>query len=180
MDDETERRLRELLDKQDIHEVLLRQARAFDRRDEELFKTVYHPGAVRRTPTGYLPQPDAQLATIRSYDDGKSPSAHIIGNHLIEVEGDVAFSEAYFLIVWQSAEDDKTLTHMRGGRYLDRFERRDGVWRIAFRVITDDWTQTEEVLTTLDVSAHAFAARASRSDPLYVELREGVVGPASP
>jgi hypothetical protein len=28
-----------------------------------------------------------------------------------------------------------------GGRYLDRFERRDGEWRIAERVMLYDWFQ---------------------------------------
>jgi hypothetical protein len=174
MDKDMEQRLQVLLDKQDIHEVLLRQARAFDRRDEALFETIYHPGAQRLTPEGFIPQPDAQLATVRSYEADRPASAHIIGNHLIEVEGDVAFSEAYFLIVWQSSEEGATLTHMRGGRYLDRFERRDGVWRIGFRVITDDWTQVSQG-TKLDVSRHTYPARPSREDPLYVRLREGKI-----
>jgi hypothetical protein len=173
-DAEQASRLQVLLDKQEIHEVLLRQARAFDRRDEALFETIYHAGAQRLTPDGYLPQPDAQLDTIRSYDAERPPSSHIIGNHLIEVEGDVAFSEAYFVIVWQSSEDDRTLTHMRGGRYLDRFEHRNGTWRIAFRVITDDWTQVSEG-QKLDVSRHAYPGRPSREDPLYVALRQGNV-----
>jgi hypothetical protein len=174
MDKDTERRLQVLLDKQEIHEVLLRQARAFDRRDEALFETIYHPGAQRLTPDGFIPQPDAQLATVRSYDADRPASSHIIGNHLIEVEGDIAFSEAYFLIVWQSSDEDGTLTHMRGGRYLDRFERRDGIWRIAFRVITDDWTQVSQG-HKLDVSRHTYPARPSREDPLYVRLREGKI-----
>ena len=174
VDGDSTHALQVLLDKQEIHEVLLRQARAFDRRDEALFGTIYHPGAERLTPDGYLPQPDAQLATVRSYEADRPPSSHIITNHLIEVGGDVAFSEAYFVIVWQSSEGDKTLTQMRGGRYLDRFERRDRVWRIAFRIVTDDWTHVSDG-QKLDVSRHAFAGRPSREDPVYTALREGKV-----
>jgi hypothetical protein len=74
-DVEQARSLQVLLDKQEIHEVLLRQARAFDRRDKALFETIYHAGAQRLTPDGYLPQPDAQLATNRSYDAERPPSS---------------------------------------------------------------------------------------------------------
>ena len=171
-DEDTALAVRVLLDKQEIHEVLLRQARAFDRRDEALFQTIYHPGAQRLTPAGYLPQPEAQLATVRSYDSERPPSSHILGNHLVEVEGDVAYSEAYFVIVWQSTEGAGTLTHMRGGRYLDRFERRNRNWRIAFRIVTDDWTHVGEG-QKLDVARHAFPGRPSLEDPLYKALREG-------
>ena len=36
-----------LLDKQEIHEVIMRYCRAIDRCDEELLSSVYHPDAWR-------------------------------------------------------------------------------------------------------------------------------------
>ncbi len=38
--------LQELLDKQAIHEVLLRYCRGVDRRDEEVLRSVYHADAI--------------------------------------------------------------------------------------------------------------------------------------
>ncbi len=36
--------------------------------------------------------------------------------------------------------EDETGDDVLGGRYIDRFERRDGEWRIARRVLLLDWT----------------------------------------
>ena len=45
IDEKTERALRVLLDKQEIHEVLMRYCRGIDRCDAELLHSVYHPDA---------------------------------------------------------------------------------------------------------------------------------------
>ena len=45
LDEKTERALRVLLDKQEIHEVLMRYCRGIDRCDAELLHSVYHPDA---------------------------------------------------------------------------------------------------------------------------------------
>jgi hypothetical protein len=35
-----------------------------------------------------------------------------------------------------------------GGRYLDRMEKRDGVWKIVDRVGTTDWTRLDPPTAT--------------------------------
>ncbi len=32
-----------------------------------------------------------------------------------------------------------------GGRYVDRFERRDGEWKIAHRTVVHEWDKVEHV-----------------------------------
>ena len=56
---------------------------------------------------------------------------HNITTHTCEIEGREAHAESYVLVILLSP-DAKTATVMCG-RYLDRLERRDGVWRIALR-----------------------------------------------
>jgi hypothetical protein len=46
IDEKTERALQVLLDKQEIHEVLMRYCRGIDRCDAELLRSVYHADAV--------------------------------------------------------------------------------------------------------------------------------------
>ena len=41
------------------------------------------------------------------------------------------------------AFDETTLT-LIGGRYLDRLERRDGVWRISLRRCTIEWAHNAD------------------------------------
>lgn len=64
-------------------------------------------------------------------------STHMVSNVMIEVNGDRAVSECHFLAHHRRAregaagEEEDVLK----GRYLDRFERRDGAWRIANRTV---------------------------------------------
>jgi hypothetical protein len=54
-----------------------------------------------------------------------------------------------------------------GARYIDRFERRDGEWRIARRVAVIDWYVTGSRGAP---SAHLDAflrGRRDRADPVY-------------
>jgi hypothetical protein len=45
--------------------------------------------------------------------------------------------ESYWLVVLKQLESDDG--DLVGGRYLDRFERREGEWRIAKRVVVPEW-----------------------------------------
>src|SRR3546814_20379441 len=84
-------------------------------------------------------------------------TVHALGNMLIEVEGDVAHSESYLIancvLKGDRAKVEDTfgpsyaakfdwdevagIPHefFFGGRYFDRFERRNGEWRIAERML---------------------------------------------
>ena len=42
------------------------------------------------------------------------------------------------------------------GRYLDRYERRDGEWRIAARVCVHEWTRTDRVTSPMPIDASRF------------------------
>jgi hypothetical protein len=75
-------------------------------------------------------------------------SVHHIGNILIDLRGDEAFVESYFMASQRRAEGGKLWTRMRVGRYLDRFEKRDNVWRVASRKVIDDWSRLDEVVQT--------------------------------
>ncbi len=56
----------------------------------------------------------------------------------MQIDGDVAHAESY-VIGTMRVRDHRTLA-LIGGRYLDRLERRDGVWKIALRRCTIEWT----------------------------------------
>lgn len=138
--------MRELLDKQAIHETLMRYCRGIDRCDEELIRSAYHPGAhddhgeFRGTVEEFVPwvlkalQADRGMVTM-----------HSICNEYVEVRGDVAFGEAYFIAYHRSGPKDQMVDMTLGGRYIDRYERRDGQWKIARRVVMHDWTRVDPV-----------------------------------
>lgn len=174
MDAELEARLRELLDKRDIEEVLMRYARGIDRRDRDLIEATFHPDAVAGVEGSGKKLADYMLRLTP--DD--PCYTHYMCNQLIEVEGDRAYSETYFISVWELEREGKWYTRFRGGRYIDRFERRDGKWRILHRVTVDDWDRLDEIKQRprgLNTHAHEVGGhpgKASYEDLVY-HLRDG-------
>ena len=119
---------------------------------EQVLKAVpTHPDALHFYGILRFRQGDAEIAErlIRQAIDAVPdfPDYHLnLGNILIDLAGDVANVETYFLAVQRREEDGKTFTRTRAGRYLDRFEKRDGVWRVANRRVIDDWSRLDEVV----------------------------------
>jgi hypothetical protein len=64
---------------------------------------------------------------------------------LIEVDGDVARSESYLVAYHRVEHDGREFDSLLGARYVDRFERRSGEWRIAQRSVIVDWERFDEV-----------------------------------
>src|SRR5690606_1330937 len=81
-----------------------------------------------------------------------SATSHFLGNIHIELDGEEhARVESYVTAFHELANAPKPAAAVLGGRYLDRFERRGGEWRIARRVFVLDWQRT-------DPNAHTMAA----------------------
>jgi hypothetical protein len=68
---------------------------------------------------------------------GRHRAQHYTTNQTIDLDGDDAHVETYWLCVLKQLDSDGG--ELLGGRYLDRFERRNGEWRIAKRVVVHEW-----------------------------------------
>jgi hypothetical protein len=171
---ESEQELRATDDRQQIHDALVRYARGVDRLDPVLINSAYHPDAPdyrggQATP-GFVGA-DAGDVLVARLRDSCDASFHQISNVLIELDGDEAWVESYFE-VWQTKATpagDGAL-HVCG-RYVDRFERRDAVWRIARRVAVADLTHR----IGPDGERRLLPSTGMRSpeDPSYVKRTEG-------
>jgi hypothetical protein len=170
MEHECQAELRALLDKDAIRDCLYRYCRGIDRADEELLRGVYWPdahdshGAYMGTASGFVAQ---AVPRLRSGGRG----VHQIGSILIELHGDAAAVESSFLALQTNAAAP-TLETFLCGRYLDRFERRDGQWRIAERTVVYDWIEERTRPELAQEDADLFAKRRptgsrSTSDPVY-------------
>jgi hypothetical protein len=127
--------LEALLHKQAITEVLYHYCRACDRADEAALRDCFHPGSVHRH--GAFVGTSADFATLAmKIISASKMTKHLLTNVLIELDGDAALSESHYFAYHRvtnrdiGAEED----NFSGGRYLDRFERRQGVWKIVERV----------------------------------------------
>ena len=160
-------RLAQLVDKQDIAEVLQRYCRGVDRRDDELIRSAYHPDVHEHHGAYRGSSADDFVAYANGRSDLFERVAHYITNQHIELDGDVAYSEAYAIALHQARDADGRVSHtVFGGRYIDRMERRDGRWAIADRVVVCDWSRVDEV--TPWERAPLFAqGSADRTDPSY-------------
>ena len=132
-------RLRELLDRMAIEDVLYRYCHAVDRCDAELLRTVYWPGAIddhifwQGTAEDFV---DFCIPILKSRDQ----TMHSITNVLIRIEGNQAFVQSYYRAYERLRRKDGTANDVTMyGRYLDRMEKRDGEWRIAERKVQMDW-----------------------------------------
>jgi 3-phenylpropionate/cinnamic acid dioxygenase small subunit len=132
-----DKRLAELLDRQDIYDALTRFARGMDRFDREAFLSAFHPDAeIAAGP--FVGQPEPLWGWARElHDHGQSATQHILLNHSCDLDGDTAHTETYYLFAARNRDDSNWLA---GGRYIDRFARRDGAWRIAVRSTVIEWS----------------------------------------
>ena len=125
-----ERKLRELVDRHEIWSLLLRYARGLDRLDNELLRASYWDDAIDDHHS-FVGTPDEFVSWTSDFAHTTTVQHHGLNNHYCEVDGDNAYSETYYTYLGANVEPPHLLSI---GRYIDHFERRDGVWKIANRV----------------------------------------------
>lgn len=128
----------------EIRQVLYGYCRGVDRGDRQMLKDVYHPDALDDHGTWRGKGVDFADYIVDALDSSQGASQHHIANVLIELDGDQAAVESYFLAFHPyHADGAHEQLAFVGGRYLDRFEQRGGHWRIARRTVVLDWTRAE-------------------------------------
>lgn len=120
-------------DERDIERALVRFARAMDDRDWKGLSQILAEDAVGDFGTGRLEGSAAIIELIRGFLDNCGVTQHLLGNVLVEVNGDHATSSAYVRDLHLSRSDPE-LTFQTLGDYHDRWERRDGRWWLVERV----------------------------------------------
>ena len=131
--------LDQLLDRQEIHDVLIAYARGADRGDAELIAAAYHPDAIEDHGGTFLGPAADYVALMRKVLPYAPRMSHIVTNVTIELDGDHAVSEAYFLTFSRRDGIEDPFDSLTMARIIDRWERRDGVWKIAHRRLAWEW-----------------------------------------
>jgi hypothetical protein len=136
-DNGLEKAVRMLVDRQAILDCLVRYSRAVDRLDRTLALSVYHPDAIDDHGL-FVGTPETFIDwAFEGSARNRVATHHIITNHSCELAGDVAHCETYYMLAAMNKRG--TPLSMIGGRYIDRFERRDERWAIAVRKVLLDW-----------------------------------------
>jgi hypothetical protein len=159
-----------IVSRQQIADLTMACCRGIDRADEALLKSVFHEDSVVVSGVFNGSGPDFAehiCCILRSVFD---QTFHSIANQWIEVTGDSAIGETYVIAVSTMTDIDKGKSEMlNGGRYLDRFERRDGIWKIAERTFVSDWSRVDRSSAMSDGPAAALELRGAMGpdDPVY-------------
>lgn len=158
MDAQLEAKLRELIDRQEIWSLLLRYGRGIDRFDREMIRSCYWDDAIDDHHS-FVGAPDDFIAWAMGFHGTyNTVHHHGVGNHYVEIDGDDAHGETYYTFIGAMAEPPHMLSI---GRYIDHFQRRDSVWKIANRVCV-----IEKQFTLADGDDAGVAAAAQAYGPL--------------
>ena len=127
-------------DRQAIVDVCTSYALALDSRDWERLRRCFTDDAVAdyggASSDGY---PTIEQ-TCRQALEPLSASQHLLGNHLVRVDGERAESTCYFQAQHVMSGLQGGSDYIVAGRYDDRFLRTGEGWRIAHRKLTVMWT----------------------------------------
>lgn len=166
MDAETAALVRELKDRQEIYDCIMRYCRGIDRLDRAVLLSAYHPDAIDDHGGTYIGGiegfADAVLALHSTYQEF---TQHHITNHRCEIDGDVAHGESYYL--FRCLNREAPFYCHSSGRYIDRFERRDGKWAIAARICLVEARDDNWGPEGLEVNSAYQASTRDPGDPSY-------------
>lgn len=126
-------RLQRLEDLQEIRQLFVDYGHYLDRKDFASFATLFaREGEVLLGAMARAKGPEAIRAAMESALGGRAePSFHVIGNPIIELDGDTAKSETPWVVVRQDADGKPVVPSI--GRHKDVLIREDGRWRILRR-----------------------------------------------
>ncbi|WP_156296552.1 nuclear transport factor 2 family protein [Mycobacterium paragordonae] len=167
-------RLRHIEDRMAILDCVMNQARGHDRHDADLMASVYSEDGVDEHGPVVNTGPEYGKWANNVHSKVFEDHLHNITTHTCEINGDEAHAESY-VIGAMRAKGGKVMSLM-GGRYLDRLERRDGVWKIALRRCTVEWMTTCDSSVMTSGAIDGFVkGKWDRTDPSYFRplLRNG-------
>lgn len=134
-----DQRIDELLDRQAILDLVHDYCNAADRHDVDKMRLLYHEDAIddhghfAKGPAkdflDKLPQIQAPMRILH----------HNVTTTNIRIDGDYAEGEIYIIAFHQVQEGDGRYDLLVGGRYFDKYEKRDGIWKFSYRAIVADW-----------------------------------------
>lgn len=131
--------------RQDIQDVLVRYCRAADRCDAALMKSCFHDDAV--DDHGFFNGPASEFIdqAIPNLKERFVSTKHYLTNLYIKIDGAQARSESYILGLLRKVEDGSKFDVTFSARYLDRLERRGGLWRITHRRLVSEGSRVDRV-----------------------------------
>jgi len=126
-----------LLDREQIRDAINRYARGLDRHDKLLIASAFWPDAQINYGTDFTGLRDEFVHWVVADDAVKFIAhTHNMVNQIIEFDGNTAHVETYLIGIDQFRNDKAV--QVIAFRYVDRYEKRNGEWRILVREVLID------------------------------------------
>ncbi|MGB0692432.1 MAG: nuclear transport factor 2 family protein [Pseudomonadales bacterium] len=163
----TSARLEAAADKLEIIDLSSNYMRGLDRLDGELERSVFWDDAWCSYGT-YEGGPDDFVEFCMMALKTHAANHHFLGQINIDLDGDEAWGEVYYQAFHRTrneAGEDRDL--FISGRYVDRYERREGTWKIAYRSELVDWVREEAAADDWFIGSAMIVGARKPDDPLY-------------
>lgn len=163
--------LQEMLDEFALRKLVHAYCRAVDRGDIAQLRDLYHHDAVDAHggfSTGSIDQFFAQLTAARPYI---RTMQHNITTVNFAIAGHAAEGEIYTIAFHTLAGKERDIDVVVGGRYLDKYEKRDDAWKLIERTIVTDWARVTDP-SSMDmnhpITKDTLKGTLDENDPSYV------------
>jgi hypothetical protein len=133
-----------LMDRQQITDTLQRYIRGIDRHDKDLARSAFWPdarinmGGAPQALNEYVNHEEGLLATYLAHQ-------HHITGQTVEIQGNTAHVESYVLFL-ALPRNVAEKTEVGSGRYIERWKKRKGEWKILVREYVHDLTVHAETV----------------------------------
>mgnify|MGYP003144224667 FL=1 len=170
MTPDMEQQLQALLDKQAIMELINAYCNAADRHDNEKFRSLYHEDAIADHGSVFKGLAMEFIDTLPDIQANMEILHHNVTTVNIKLDGDRAEGEVYILAFHKISTDEGPLDLLIGGRYFDKYEKRNGVWKFTYRAVDADWAHLHQpslVNLKNPIIDGAHIGQPGRKDPSY-------------
>jgi hypothetical protein len=136
-----------MLDEYALRKLVHGYCRAVDRGDLDTLRDLYHDDADDSHGSFSSGSVDTLLRTLAETRPYIRSMQHHITTTNFAIDGDVAEGEIYSIATHLFAARDGETEVVVGGRYLDKYEKRNGTWKFRARAIVTDWAHVHDPST---------------------------------
>lgn len=127
----------DVLDRLALHDLVMMYCRAIDRRDYKLLRSLYWDEAVEDRGATGRGTIDERIEYVKQSQTRFETTVHRIFNTLFSIDGNKAEGEHY-IEAYHRTPAPAAQELIAGGRYLDKYEKRNGVWKFIYRARVSD------------------------------------------